>query len=365
MLKTILGFSVSIFLLFFPGVFAQSELPPLGEKQVVIETTMGQIVLEVFPSLAPNHVESFLKRIREGFYEGTTFHRAIRYGIIQGGDPLTRDASQFDRFGSGGLLELAAEINDESHIRGTVSAVLIPGNPDSAGSQFFICVTDQKQLDGQYTIFGRVVEGIEVVERISASDTDENQRIMQKVEIIGTFERDRPAPEVLPFSDSTIQELSRYRVQFKTDLGDIEIAFYPDLAPEHVRRFLQYSTLGLYEGTKFHRVVPGFVIQGGSFFSRDRPIPEKYGTLLQPLRAEFSDEKHVRGIVSMARGEDPDSAIDSFFIVLEPQPALDGKYTVFGYVTKGIDSVDGISQVPVRGEEPIFPIKIQQIKVID
>jgi len=351
--------------LFVLTSFAQTRQPGLGDKQVVIETSMGSIILEVFPEIAPKHVERFLERIRNGFYVGTTFHRSIRYGIIQGGDPLTRDAGNFERFGTGGLMEITAEINDESHIRGTVSAVLVPGDADSAGSQFFICVTDQTQLDGQFTVFGRVVEGIEVTEQISATETDDQLRLLQRVEILRTGERERPAAEVIPFADSSVDELARYRVRFRTDLGEIEIGFYPQKAPEHVRRFLQYSVLGLYEGTIYHRVVPGFVIQGGSFYSRKPPVPDRYGGLTKPLKAEFSDEEHVRGIVSMARGDNPDSAIDSFFIVLEAQPALDEKYTVFGYVTKGIDSVDGISQVPVRGEEPIFPIKIEEVQVVE
>jgi peptidyl-prolyl cis-trans isomerase B (cyclophilin B) len=357
-------FSLLVVLFSVTAALAQSKNPIFGEKQVVIETNKGSIVLEVFPQEAPEHTTRFLERIRSSFYVGTTFHRGVRYGIIQGGDPLSRDQANFERYGSGGLGELDAEINDQSHVRGTVSAVLVPGNPDSAGSQFFICVTDQTQLDGQHTIFGRVVEGMEVAEQISTLEVDDQQRFLRRIEILKTYERPRPEPEKLPFADASPDELVQHTVRIKTDLGNVEIGFFPDTAAEHVRRFLQYSELGLYEGTTFHRVVPGFVIQGGSFYSRKPPVPEKYGSLMKPLKAEFNDKEHIRGIVSMARGEDPDSAIDSFFIVLEPQPSLDGKYTVFGYVVTGIDTVDGISQVPVRGEEPIFPVRIDQVEVL-
>ena len=142
----------------FMGTANSQKLPDVAEKQVVFVTGYGEIVLEVFPGKAPRHVEAFLKRVRELDYVGTLFHRAIPFGIIQGGDPLSRDPAKRDLYGTGGLFELKSEFNDVSHLRGTVSAVLVPGNPDSAGSQFFICATDQIQLDGQYTAFARVVD---------------------------------------------------------------------------------------------------------------------------------------------------------------------------------------------------------------
>jgi cyclophilin family peptidyl-prolyl cis-trans isomerase len=224
-------------------------------------------------------------------------------------------------------------------------------------------VTDQLQLDGEFMAFGRVVEGMEVVEKISLAETDETQRIKQRIEISHTFERDRPPPEEIPFGQTPVEELALYRAVIVTNLGEIEIAFYPQDAPEHVRRFLRFSELGLYTGTVFHRVVPGFVIQGGSMYERSEPVPEKYVKFFKPLKGEFNEHQHVRGTVSMARGDDPDSAIDSFFISLAPQPSLDGKYTVFGYVTKGIDTVDGISQVPVQGERPIMPVNVERMRV--
>jgi peptidyl-prolyl cis-trans isomerase B (cyclophilin B) len=319
--------------------------------------------MELFPELAPQHVQSFLARIRSGFYLGTVFHRAIPRGIIQGGDPLSRDPQQRERYGTGGLFELEAEFNEFSHTRGTVSAVLVPGDPNSAGSQFFICVTDQVQLDGNYTAFGQVVDGMDLVERISLLPTDEEQRVTTRVEIKATFERDRPPPEAVPFSDVPVTELSRYRVVISTNLGDIEVGLHPDVAPRHVRRFLRFAELGLYDGTTFHRVVPGFVIQGGALSTRKSPIAEKYLPLVTPVAAEFNDRKHVRGTVSMARAEDPDSALDSFFIVLEPQEGLDGNYTVFGTVTKGLETVDGISQVPTQGESPLMPVMIEKMTV--
>jgi peptidylprolyl isomerase len=169
------------------------DLPTTGDKQVVLETQAGVIVLEVFPEKAPRHVDAFLRRIRHQEYVGTTFHRAIPFGIIQGGDPLTKDPSKRDLYGTGGLFELSNEFNDVSHTRGTVSAVLVPNNRDSAGSQFFICVTDQVQLDGRYTAFGQVTEGMDVVEKISQLSTDPKQRILERVEIERTYERDRPS----------------------------------------------------------------------------------------------------------------------------------------------------------------------------
>lgn len=349
----------------FIGVVPAEGMPGTGEKQVVLVTDYGEIVLEVFPEKAPLHVQSFLKRIRGLDYVGTTFHRVIPFGIIQGGDPISKDPAKRDLYGTGGLFQLKSEFNDVSHLRGTVSAVLVPGNEDSAGSQFFICVTDQTQLDGQFTAFGRVVEGMTVVEQISQLETDQEERLLKRVEVTHTYERERPPPLAAPFADADVEELGRYHVIVQTNLGDIELAFYPQDAPEHVRQFLSFTQLGLYDGTTFHRVVPGFVVQGGSLSTRQPPIPEKYRPFLKTLKAEFSEHLHVRGTLSMARGDEPDSALDSFFIVLEPQPTLDGHYTVFGFVVDGIETVDGLSQVPVQGETPIMPVTIRQMRVVE
>jgi cyclophilin family peptidyl-prolyl cis-trans isomerase len=104
-------------------------------------------------------VAHFITRAREGAYDGTTFHRVITMGIIQGGDPLSKDPAQAARYGTGGLERAPLRGQPEKHTRGAVSAVLVPGERDSAGSQFFISVSDQPALDGQYTVFARVAEG--------------------------------------------------------------------------------------------------------------------------------------------------------------------------------------------------------------
>ncbi|MFB3906559.1 MAG: peptidylprolyl isomerase [Acidobacteriota bacterium] len=331
------------------------ELPP-AEKQVVFETSYGEIVLEVFPQAAPNHVAKFLERVKSGFYDGTAFHRAIPFGIIQGGDPLSRDPTRKPYYGTGGLGEISKENSPVSHRRGTLSAVLIPGNPDSAGSQFFICVSDQVQLDGQYTAYGRVVDGSAVVEKISQAATDARQLITERIELKRAYLRDRPPPEVIPFLETAAAELEKYRALIHSPLGDIRLAFYPQEAPEHVRQFLRFAKLGLYDGTTFLRVVPGFVLQGGLMDTRKPRVPDKYRALLKPLKAEFNQHKHVRGILSMARTDDPDSGMDSFFIVLDTQPHLDSQYTAFGFVEAGMDVVDAIVARPLSGETPVDPL---------
>jgi len=338
--------------------YAQAPPAP-ADQQVVLETSSGSIVLEVFPTVAPRHVAKFVERVKAGFYDHTTFHRAIPFGIIQGGDPLSKDPSKKALYGTGGLFEQKREPSSLSHTRGTVSAVLAPGNPDSGGSQFFICVTDQTQLDGQYTSFGRVVEGMEIVEKLSQAPTDAQQRVVERIEIQRAYLRDRPPPEAIPFTDTPASELARYRVALHTDLGDIVLAFYPDSAPEHVRQFLRFAKLGLYDGTTFHRVAPGFVLQGGLLTTRSTPVPQKYAPLVKPLKAEFNARKHERGMLSMARSDDPDSGMDSFFIVLDSQPHLDGQYTLFGYVEQGMDVVDKIVARPVDGETPVQPLSMK------
>src|SRR3954465_6969889 len=143
-------------------LFFTSSLPidQLRNKQAVIETNQGTVVFDLLADAAPNHVAHFIMRARERAYDGTVFHRVIPLGIVQGGDPLSKDPAQIAKYGTGGLGTLRFEPNQEKHTRGAVSAVLVPGQQDSAGNQFFICVTDQPALDGQYTVFARVADGI-------------------------------------------------------------------------------------------------------------------------------------------------------------------------------------------------------------
>ena len=159
----------------------------MPETRAVIETKFGNIELQFFPEVAPQHVSSFIQLAKKGFYDGTTFHRVIPGFMIQGGDPNSKnpDRSQHGMGEPGYTLK--AEFNDKKHKRGILSMARAQ-HPDSAGSQFFICVADAFFLDKQYTVFGEVVSGMEVADKIVSQPRDRadnpNERIEMKVKII-------------------------------------------------------------------------------------------------------------------------------------------------------------------------------------
>jgi cyclophilin family peptidyl-prolyl cis-trans isomerase len=335
----------------------------MAGKQAVVNTTMGTIVIDLKPDLAPNHVGYFMKLAREHAFDGTTFHRVIRMAIIQGGDPLSKDPAKSSLYGTGGLGMLKAEFSAEHATRGAVAAVLQPNKPDSAGAQFFICVTDQPALEGKYTIFGRVAEGLDVAQKISEASADPEGRPNERIVITEVTIRDAPAPEPEPFANDSAAALAQYRAVLETSLGAITVEFFPDKAPEHVRNFLRLAQLGVYDGTEFHRVVPGFVVQAGALNGRAQ-LTEKQRQSVRTLQPEFSDTPHVKGILSMARGDDPASATTSFFIVTGNASSLDGKYTVFGRVVDGLSVVDAIEHSPVNGETPVTRIDLVKVRIV-
>jgi len=146
-------------------------------------------------------------------------------------------------------------------------------------------------------------------------------------------------------------------------MGNITIEFMPEKAPEHVRNFLRLAQAGVYDGIGFHRVAKGFVIQTGYLPARSEPLSESQQRLVHNLQPEFNDTQHVKGTVSMARGSDPASADTSFFIVVGPTPALDGKYTAFGRVVDGLPVVDAIEAVPVNGEAPQTRVEVRRVRI--
>jgi peptidyl-prolyl cis-trans isomerase B (cyclophilin B) len=137
----------------------------------LINTCHGQMVIEFWSDVAPGHVENFKKLAKKGFYDGTAFHRVVKGFMIQGGDPLTKDAANEDRWGTGGPgYKIKQEFNDRPHVRGVLSAARSQ-DPDSAGCQFFVCLADAKFLDRQYTAFGKLIAGDEVLEAIGSVET--------------------------------------------------------------------------------------------------------------------------------------------------------------------------------------------------
>ena len=151
-----------------------------GQEVAVIKTTLGTIVLEFFEQDAPKHVANFKKLVGEGFYDGITFHRVIPGFMIQAGDPLTKDDDRSNDGTGGPGYTIDAEFNSRKHLRGTLSMARKP-DPNSAGSQFFICLKPQPGLDGQYTIFGQVTEGMDVVDKIAEVQRDKKDNPLQKV----------------------------------------------------------------------------------------------------------------------------------------------------------------------------------------
>jgi len=151
----------------------------------------------------------------------------------------------------------------------------------------------------------------------------------------------------------------------ETDLGVIEIEFFEDKAPGHVENFKSLSKKGFYDGTTFHRVIPGFMIQGGDPNSKeeDRAMHGTGGPGYT-IKAEFNDARHAKGIVSMARSQNPDSAGSQFFIVVKDSFFLDGNYTAFGKVVQGMDVADKIVAVPTDNQDnPIDQIVMKSVTI--
>ena len=153
----------------------------------------------------------------------------------------------------------------------------------------------------------------------------------------------------------------------QTTLGDIELELQNDIAPGHVKNFKDLAEKGFYDGTTFHRVIPGFMIQGGDPNTKsDDRSTHGMGGPGYTIKAEFSSTPHTRGVLSMARSQDPDSAGSQFFVVVKDSSFLDNQYTAFGLVTKGMEVVDKIVSVPRDSKDnPDEKVEIKSVKMIN
>ena len=169
------------FILFNPFNSNSNSSDNMSDRQIaVIETNFGNIVIQLYPDVAPGHVENFVKLAQDGFYDGTTFHRVIPDFMIQGGDPNSNDEDRSNDGQGGPGFTINAEFSDVPHKRGILSMARAQ-DPNSAGSQFFIVVADSNFLDGQYTVFGEVIEGMDVADKIVNVERDGNDNPLEKV----------------------------------------------------------------------------------------------------------------------------------------------------------------------------------------
>ncbi len=167
--------------------FTKEEIRKMSETSAVIETSFGKIELKFFPDVAPGHVNNFIELAKKGFYDGTTFHRVIPGFMIQGGDPNSKNHDKSTHGTGSPGYTIKAEFNDKPHKKGIVSMAR-SSDPDSAGSQFFVCVADAGFLDGKYTAFGEVVSGMDVADKIVSQPRDRrdnpDERIEMKVTVV-------------------------------------------------------------------------------------------------------------------------------------------------------------------------------------
>lgn len=187
-----------------------------------------------------------------------------------------------------------------------------------------------------------------------------------KAEPAKTNARPTPTPSAVvePFDKADVKTMAAKCVKLETEAGDIEAEMYPEYAPESVRNFLNLIALGAFDTTAFSRVVPGFVIQGGNIWTRNGGVSRDLGAR---ARKTIPDEPnkilHERGVLSMARSDEPNTATTNFFILVSEGKHLDGSFAAFGRVTKGMDVADLINKAPVTDEKPEKPVRIKKASI--
>ncbi len=347
-----------------------------GQYGVEIEIeNYGTVALTLDADIAPVSATNFINLANADFYDGLTFHRIIDGFMIQGGDPEGTGAGGSAQniqgeFASNGIK------NTLVHTRGVISMART-NDPNSASSQFFIMHEDAPHLDGDYAAFGWVTEGIEFVDAICENTTVEdsngtvlakNQPVIKEVRVIGKIEEssltsgnNTQAPDknttqapaqnnALLTRDSEDLLSGKYNIEIEIEnYGTIALTLDADIAPVTVTNFINLVKDDFYNGLTFHRIISGFMIQGGD------PLGIGIGGSSQKIQGEFAQNgiennlAHTRGVISMARSNDPNSASSQFFIMHEDAPHLDGAYAAFGQVTSGIEVVDAICEAtPVQ-----------------
>lgn len=181
-IAVLIAFGSSLFAGETSKKFTDEEIRRMADTKATIETKFGNIEIGFFPEVAPNHVNNFIELAKKGFYDGTTFHRIIPGFMIQGGDPNSKDPDRSKHGFGGPGYTVKAEFNDKPHKKGTLSMAR-SAQPDSAGSQFFICVADAPFLDRQYTVFGEVLSGVEVADKIVSQQRDPKDNPLERIEI--------------------------------------------------------------------------------------------------------------------------------------------------------------------------------------
>ena len=352
---------------------------------VISVENYGDIVIRLYPEVAPKTVANFKKLVSEKFYDGLIFHRVIKDFMIQGGDPKGNGTGGSSETIKGEFASNGFE-NNLMHKRGVVS--MARGNDNnSASSQFFIVHKTSSHLDGNYAAFGYVVSGMSVVDKIAIVSTDYNDKPEYTVrmksvrfaKISDTPVNTEPTPTAPTMDQLDMSEITDISAMTESttptdtvvidvkDYGKIVVRLYPDVAPETVANFKKLVSEGFYDGLIFHRVIKDFMIQGGD------PLGTGYGGSDETIKGEFlangfvNNLSHKRGVISMARkGSGYNTASSQFFIVHADQSDLDGQYATFGYVVYGMDVVDAIANTEVAGpnSKPVNDIVINSIKFV-
>lgn len=170
--------------------------------------------------------------------------------------------------------------------------------------------------------------------------------------------------KIEPFDKATVKLMAKQCVKFETEAGNIEMEMFPESAPESVRSFLNLTATGALDTTTFSRVVPDFIVQGGDLYTRQQKMTVELGNRARKtLPDEPSLIKHERGILSMARTDEPNTATTNFFILVGNAPHLDGTFAAFGRVIKGMEVVDAINKIPAENEKPKNPVRITKATV--
>lgn len=347
----------------FPVLAGTSE-SEYDDIEGVLETSQGRIVIEFFHADAPKHVEYFVKLARDGAYDGTTFHRLVKYGLIQGGDPLSKNPRDKARYGTGGL---SAGLPDEvkaKHMAGAVSSVLaavsggsIEVKQGTSGQQFFIILNAgpaQPNLDSKFSVFGKVVEGMDVAAAISSAGATAAGMAVERIVLTKMTIREKTP---------TADQMKLMKATIETSLGTVSLQLLPEAAPNATRHFVRYARSGFYDGTTFFRVSQKYFLEAGfpGDWPQDSPNRKRIFSTW-PIPFEKNDVKQIRGTVSIRQSQDGTAGF-YFFTLVTNNPALDGKHAPIAKVVDGLEVLDKIAAAEVEGDKPKQRIEIKKITI--